>query len=230
MSGLDFLTSLISAVPAIISDFKGSTSDPYKQQKSQAADNMSQITGALTDNNNPLYKQLYGQYQDQNRQNMAQTIAELQGQNRMATGMGRTPLFDPSRGGEMLFRGLMQGQQSGGVQSDLQTRQALQGALNGNNVTNTAYINNGVGAANAAKGQVVGYQGISDLLKNFMGGGSSTTTSTPPMSPPMSPQMQQPGYYPNSQFLQNGFVQPQGLGYSSGSSYNPGWGGGSWSL
>jgi len=67
------------------------------------------IANAMTDLNNPLYQQLYGQFKQQGKANLAQTIAQLSGQNRKLAMAGRAPLFDPERGGETMFRGLTQG-------------------------------------------------------------------------------------------------------------------------
>lgn len=206
----DFL-SLLTAIPSLMADFSGSTSDPYEQQKKAAAGNMANISAAMTDTSNPLYKQLYGQYQDQARQNMAQVISQAEGQNRMNATMGRTPLFDPARGGETMFRSLMQGYQGMGQQSDLQTRQALQGALGANNSTGNMFNTAGAGAARAGAANLSGYQGISDLLKTF---GSNNST---PQAPATSPMTMMPNS-PNSQFLQPGYTQPTTLNYS-------GWGG-----
>lgn len=203
----DFL-SMLTSVPSLISDFSGGTSDPYQKQKNLAAGQMAQISSALTDTSNPLYKQLYGQYQDQNRQNMAQVISEAQGQNRMNTAMGRTPLFDPSRGGETMFRSLMSGYQDLGTHSDQQTRQALAGALGSNGSTLNAYNTAGQGAARANTAQLSGYQGLSDILKNL---GTNNNAS---------PNPSQYSAYPNSQFLQPGYVTPNSIPFGSS-----GWGG-----
>lgn len=64
-----------------------------------------------TDLNSKKYKQFYGQYKQQGAATLSDAIAELQRQNRKASYLGRTPLFGDERGGETLFRGLMQGQQ-----------------------------------------------------------------------------------------------------------------------
>lgn len=164
--GFDLL-SLLTAIPGIKADFNKSTSSPYQKQQEELAQRMAQITSAQTDTSNPLYKQIYGNYADQNRQNMAQVIAEAQGQNRMATGMGRTPLFDPGRGGETLFRSLMQQQQGAGVQADQQTRQALSGALSGTNMAGNYYNQISPMTAKGNSQELAGYQGISDLLRGM---------------------------------------------------------------
>lgn len=177
----DFL-SLLTAIPSLMADFSGSTSDPYADQKKQLAGRMAQISAAQTDTSNPLYKQLYGQYQDQNRQNMAQTIAESQAQNRMATANGRTPLFSPERGGETLFRNLMQGYQGLNTQADAQTRQALSTALGGTNSTGNFFNQITPGAAKTNTQQLSGFQGISDILRNLTSGqknSANTVTQAP---------------------------------------------------
>lgn len=174
----DFL-SLLTSIPGLMADFSGSTSDPYADQKKQLAGRMAQISAAQTDTSNPLYKQLYGQYQDQNRQSMAQTIAEAQAQNRMANRNGRTPLFDPSRGGETLFRSLMQGYQGQNQQADQQTRQALAGALGGTGSTGNFYNQITPGAARANSQQLAGYQGVSDIVRNVMQPSQTQTQQAP---------------------------------------------------
>lgn len=79
------------------------------QQYQRPANN---ISAAMTDMNNPLYQQMYGQFKQQGQDNLAQTIAQLSGQNRKLSMMGRAPLFDAERGGETMFRGLTQGYQN----------------------------------------------------------------------------------------------------------------------
>lgn len=146
----DFL-SLITAVPGLISDWTGSTSDPYKKKKEQ-------ITSALGDTTNPLYQQLYGQYRQQGAQNLGAGLAEVQRQNRLSNRMGRTPLLSSDRGGEQMFRQLMQGYQGLGTQADQQTRQNLQGQL-GNYTSMTPTT------AKANSQKLDFFQGIQDLLK-----------------------------------------------------------------
>ncbi len=175
---MDFLSTLL-ALPALKSEFSGDSS-PYLKQQKQLAAQQQQISGALTDTNNPLYQQLYGQYQQQNHNNLASVIAEAQGQNRMATGMGRTPLFDPSRGGETIFRSLMQGYQDSGAQSDQQTRQALLGAAGVTESGLKGYNSITPYGRDVNSQKLAGYKGVSDLLN----GQNSSMPSY------------QPGYYP----------------------------------
>lgn len=163
----DFL-SLIGAIPSLISDFTGGTTAPYASQQKQLAGNQAQISNALLQGpNNPLYQQLYGQYQTQNRNNMQQSIADAQAQNRMNVNMGRTPLFSNERGSENIFRSMQQGYQNEGVQADQQTRAALTGA-SGPTLQGIAGYNSITPSAIAAnKGQNQGYQSIYDLLRGM---------------------------------------------------------------
>lgn len=170
---MDFFSAL-GAIPTIMGLFDKKTVNPYGKQQDAMAARMAQISAAQTDTSNPLYKQLYGQYQDQNRQNMAQTIAEAQAQNRMAQGMGRTPLFSPERGGENIFRNLMQGYQGMNQQADQQTRQALEGAATTTGNASTVYGNINKPAAMSNLSPLMGYQMAGNMAQNAFGGGQST--------------------------------------------------------
>lgn len=133
------LLSLLTSIPGLISDFSGSA-QPYRKQQEQLAGQQQQIAGALAQGpGNPLYQQLYGQYQQQNKNNMGQMIAEAQGQNRMSANMGRTPLFSQERGSENIFRSMMQQYQGMGAQSDQQTRGALGQAMGASGQAGGAY-------------------------------------------------------------------------------------------
>lgn len=195
----DFL-SLLTAVPSLISDFSGSTADPYGKDKKALAQKMSQLADAQGDTNNPLYKQIYGQYQDQNRQNLAQTIAEAQGQNRMNTANGRTPLFDPSRGGEQLFRGLIQGQQAGAAQSAQQAQAALQERMTGYGNAYATTNNAGQGAGRGNAQNMHGYTQLTDLLRGASQPNKPQIPATPispyaPLSGGSNPFAQLPNSY-----------------------------------
>lgn len=183
---MDFL-SLIGAIPSLMSDFSGGTSAPYLKQQQQIAARQNQLSQAMTDTNNPLYQQLYGQYKQQNQANMASTIAEAQGQNRMNAAMGRTPLFNNERGSENIFRNIVQQGQNSGVQADTQTRQALGQAMVGGASALGGYNSVSPYAQSANAQQLSGYQGISNLLRGMTGGYQS---------PYQQPQQQ--GYNPGA--------------------------------
>lgn len=70
-----------------------------------------ETVSAMTDLSNPMYQKLYGQFRQQGQQNLAETISELQGQNRMNAALGRVPLFSGERGSEQIFRNLTKGYQ-----------------------------------------------------------------------------------------------------------------------
>lgn len=198
----DFL-SFLTAIPGLISDFSGSTSNPYQKQQEELAARQNQISQAMTDTNNPLYQQMYGQYKQQGQNQMADMIAEAQGQNRMNANMGRTPLFSNERGSENIFRSMMQQQQGAGVQADQQTRAALGQALSGANTAQSAYTNPYTGVSPYAKAQnaqqLQGYQGIYNLLKGQTG-------QQPPQQPPSTGSMGAGFYQPQQQ--QNFVQQP----------------------
>ncbi len=94
-----------------------------------------EATHASVDTDSPLYQKIYGQQRQQGQRNLAETIAELQRQNRKQTSLGRTPLFNAERGGETLFRGLMSGYDDVQDQASTNTRDVLGGyATNLNNI------------------------------------------------------------------------------------------------
>lgn len=161
---MDFL-SLLTAVPSIITAFGGGTSAPYKKQQENLAQKQAEYAAALADTNNPLYKQLYGQYKNEGAQNLSKGIAEVQAQNRLATKMGRTPLLSNERGGEALFRQLMSGYQGLGTIADQQTRSALTNAAGATGSALGGYNAISPFTQNANASQLTGYQGIYDLLK-----------------------------------------------------------------
>lgn len=160
----DFL-SLLMGIPSLMSAFNGATTDPYRAQQEKIAAQQYKYAQAAGDPSNPLYQKTYQQYQGQNKLNLAQVIAEAQGQNRMSQQNGRTPLFAEGRGGETLFRQLMQGYQGMGAQSDTQTRAALTGAagINQQAQNQYGYITPNATAANSA--QLSGYNQLYNMFK-----------------------------------------------------------------
>lgn len=174
----DFL-SLLLGLPSVISNFSGSAS-PYTREQEQLSARMAQYAQASADPTNPLYQQTYNKFQDQNKANLAQVIAEAQGQNRMANQMGRTPLFSQGRGGETLFRSLMQGYQNSGAQSDQQTRASLKDASGQTGQALAGY--NSASPFKALKNyqqDVMGYEGIGKLLGAGGGGGGYLQDGAP---------------------------------------------------
>lgn len=209
----DFL-SLLTAIPSLMQDFGGGTSAPYLKQQKQLADQQAQISQALTQGpSNPLYQQMYGQYKQQGQNQLGQGIAELQAQNRLNTNMGRTPLFNQERGGEQMFRNLMQGYQSVGTQADQQTRGNLMNASQATNAGLGAYGNTSRFAQNANSEQLTGYNTIYNLLN---GSYKSPSQNTGQMQTPMQPNngQQMSGAMPQNYMQQ--MMQPQGQSGSMG--------------
>lgn len=211
---LDYL-SLLTSIPSLMSNFSGSA-QPYRKEQEQLAGRQNQISGALTDNNNPLYQQIYGQYKQQNQNNMGQYIAEAQGQNRMNANMGRTPLFSQERGSENIFRQLMQGYQNQGVQADQQTRQALSQAMGGAAQAGQSY-NQLTPFRNMQTAQgLQGYKDIYSLLSGNshpqQGGGYNSMSGQSNMM--MAPQSAYvPSYNQTQQPQQQQQMMPMGYSY-----------------
>lgn len=125
----------------------------------------SNISSAMGNPNNPLYQQLYGQYKQQNMNNLVGGLNAAAGQNRMLQGMGRTPLFAPGREGEEGFRQLMTGYQN----NDLQAQQQVQGNLaqQMQGINSSAFLQNQ--ALQAQKNQNAQNTGSLTSIANFLG-------------------------------------------------------------
>lgn len=83
---------------------------------------------AMSNMDSPQFQNIYRQQKDYGQQNLAAALMEASNQNRKLSMMGRTPLFDPERGGEQQFRGLMQGYQDVGNQASTNTHGILNNA------------------------------------------------------------------------------------------------------
>lgn len=173
----DFL-SLLLGIPALIKDFNGGTTAPYRSQQEDLAAQQAQYAQAAANPSSPLYQQTYGRYQNQNKGNLAQVIAEAQGQNRLNSRMGRTPLFSQDRGGEQLFRAMMQQYQGMGAQSDQQTQAALTNAGRLNNAGQAAYGAITPSTASANSAQLSGYKQIYNMF-NPQASAQPTPQTTP---------------------------------------------------
>lgn len=178
--------NLLSAIPSLITQFRGTEENPaekYAQQmmaqQQGLAGEITNMARARTDPNNPMYQALYKEERGRGQQDLARVIAEAQAQNRMATRLGRTPLFDPARGGETQFRALMGNY--GDVQS--KARESAMGQLDKNiSALSTGYDAYG-NLAKSSLGMLApyqdtrqrrnlamelgGYQGIGDLLSKM---------------------------------------------------------------
>lgn len=103
-----------------------------------------QLAAGMTDLNNQLYQQLYGQFKQQGQTNLAQQLQMMEGRNRSLSAMGRTPLFAPERNGEEAFRQMTMGNQ------DIQNTASQQALGQIGNAYNAARQQ---GAANMQVGQ-----------------------------------------------------------------------------
>lgn len=183
MGALDSIFSalpfLLQTAPAIKTGLQGKN---LKAQKAAAAQMgplaamQAQLAGAQSNTNSPLFQQLFGQEKEAGNQNLAATISQIQAQNRMAQSRGQKPLLDQERGGESIFRNLIQGQQDVGNQALQNTFGQLKSAQNAysgaeqgynsiyntqNNIANEDYSNN--------LKQVGGYYSLGDTLKGLFG-------------------------------------------------------------
>lgn len=170
---MDFL-SLISAVPALIHSFQGKESAPYRGEQEALASRQAQYADAMAHPESQMYQDIYKQYSQKNKYNIAEVIAEAQRQNRMNSRNGRTPLFSQDRGGEQLFRAMMQQYQGADVAANEAARTNLQSAAGLNRDASNTYIGITPTTARANAQQLSGYSGVSDLLKQFMGQQPST--------------------------------------------------------
>lgn len=130
---------------------------------------ISNLSNAQYNQDNPLFQQIYGQERNSAQQDLASVIAEMTRQNRKQSALGRTPLFDQERGGETQFRALTQGYQD--AQNTARTRareilsggqKALTGAFNAQNSLSAMQEQN-------KKRKLQGIGNIADILPIFGG-------------------------------------------------------------
>ncbi len=145
----------------------------YSQNLGKYTAQQGNILDAITNQNNPLYQQLYNQKKQQGQQNLGDAIQQLQAQNRLLTSMGRSPLLDNERGSESVFRNLMQGYQNTQNQAANDTRTTLSNAYNQANQQGVREQQNALVGAQG-KSQVGGILGSllgnsSGLLKGVFG-------------------------------------------------------------
>lgn len=176
---LQALPLLLKTVPAAKAGMKGVDLSAQKE----TANELKQITGAETDMSNPLFQSMLSQNKQAGQSQLASTIAQLQAQNRLAQSSGQKPLLDQERGGESIFRNLVQGQQDVGNQAVGQTYNQLQGAQSG--LTNLYGTQGDLAKAqfgNTVK-KVGAYGSMSDALQGLFGlnkNQSATTTAYNP--------------------------------------------------
>jgi hypothetical protein len=163
------ISTLTQGIPNMLAGFGALGNQGGINNVSKMGNNSANLANALTNTNNPLYQQLYGQYKQQNMQNLTEAANMLQGQNRMNAAMGRTPLFARGREGEQSFRNLMQGYENNNINAQNQARGTLMQGLQGSNAALQGNM-----AANAAQKQQTGnmlggFSNLADLFKGLGG-------------------------------------------------------------
>lgn len=169
LSIMSLLPTLLKTVPSIIGGIKGENLGPQTQTTSD----INQIAKAETNTSNPLYQSLLSQNKQAGNQQLAGTIAQLQAQNRLAQSSGQKPLLDQERGGESIFRNLIQGQEDVGNQAIGQTygqlnnaQSALKGSLGAQqNLAQNQFAN--------TKSAATGYASLGDALQGMFGLGQN---------------------------------------------------------
>lgn len=161
-------SSLMSAIPSILQGFGMIGNQSGQNNINQLGNNSANISNAMNNPNNPLYQQLYGQQKEQNMNNLASATSMMQGQNRMQSAMGRTPLFAQGRGGEEIFRNLMNGYQNNDVTAQQQVHNTLAQNLQGSNQALAAAQVQGNSNKMQNNSQLNSFNSIGQLLKGFM--------------------------------------------------------------
>lgn len=152
--------SLISEVPQVISSLSGID----KKAQNNIVSGGQNIANAMVNTQNPLYQQLYGQFNQYNKANAAGAISAADAQNRLNSAMGRAPLFSPERNGQESFRQSVLASQNAGQQAQQQSQQALTGSANALNGTLAAANSASTLAQQQRKQQVGGYNSIAHFL------------------------------------------------------------------
>lgn len=209
---LEYLPTLLRTVPAVKQGMNGVNLGP----SAETSNEINQLAKAQTNMNNPLFQSLLTQNKQAGNTQLANTIAQLQGQNRIAQSLGQNPLLSQERGGESIFRNLIKGQEDVGNQAVGQTFGQLQQAQQGlqgsyNNQSNLAQQQYG----NTQK-QTAAYGTIGDALQGLFGlgnKGGQQTQQNNSMSYLM-PQQQQSSPYPY-QTSQNTLLPGANSGYQA---------------
>lgn len=158
------LSSLTRGIPSIVYSFQGKNLKPMQDIASQ----MGNLANAQYNNDNPLYQDVYNDERGDIQQDLAGAIAEAVRQNRKASALGRTPLFDAERGGETQFRALTQGYADAQGQARMRAREILKGGQNSlsgvfaaqNAMANEAFQNK--------QRKATGFSGIADILPSLL--------------------------------------------------------------
>lgn len=161
----NLLSFLLQSYPAVKYGMQGIDTRPQRN----LAGKLGEIGAAQTDIDNPMYQRIFGQQRQQNQQNLAESIAELTRQNRKLSALGRTPLFDQGRSGEMIFRNLTRGYQDAQDQAADQTHNILSNAAN--IYKEQGDVNKSVASLDMLNKQTktLGYFNLGEAFKNLFG-------------------------------------------------------------
>lgn len=154
------LGSLLKSGAAARYNLKGTDLKPMQDIATQ----ISQLGRAQYDTNDPLYQRTYETERGQGMMDLASAISEMSRQNRMATRLGRTPLFSPERGGEMQFRALTKGYQDVQSQARARAREILGVGQQAAGRTFGAYGTLTAAQDQNKKKKVAGISNIADML------------------------------------------------------------------
>lgn len=215
---LEALPTLLRTVPAVQQGMNGVN---LKQQQQLGSD-ISQLAQAQTNTSNPLFQSLYGQNMQAGNQNLANTIGQLQSQNRLALANGQAPLLNQERGSESIFRNLVQGQQDVGNTALQNTfgqlrnaQQSLGGAYNTQNqLANSQFAN--------TQKQTAAYGSIGDALQGLFGLGNKQGQQSQTQAPTQINWNQPQSYQTpqnNSYGPQPMSLLPQNSGYVANGGY-----------
>lgn len=157
------LSAMAQFLPATMYGMKGVN----LSNQNATLGHMGNLADAMTNQNNPLYQQLYGQQKQNNQAALAGTIAEAQRQNRMNSQMGRAPMFAKGRSGEEAFRQMALGAQDADLNASNQARGILNSSMGGlNNIYNSQNQMSQMQLANQ-QSKVGGMSSLGKLLGYF---------------------------------------------------------------
>lgn len=215
LSILDMLPTLFRTIPAVQQGLNGVNLGP----SAQTVSDLNQLAKAGTNQNSPLFQSMLAQNKQAGNANLASTIAQLQAQNRLAVSSGQSPLLSQERGGEGIFRNLVQGQQDVGNAALGQTYGQIQQGEEG--LTGSLKAQNDLAGAqygNAQK-QTAAYGTIGDALQGLFGLGNKQQQQAPTQeSSSMKYLMGQQPAYNNSNYttpVSQSTLLPQNGGYIS---------------
>lgn len=179
------LETLLQALPMILTagaKLKGGSQAYQASQKGidysnqkRLAGQMEQLALAQANPDNAAFQKLYQKNRALGQSGLADTIAEIQRQNRKAITMGRAPLLDRERGGESIFRNLMKAQQDQELTNRNATFSQLGTAQRALALPSDAYSAIATGNYQNSLAKAAGTNSLGDALQSLFGLGNSLT-------------------------------------------------------